>query len=118
MYILNILLSYRIFKWICSHCSQVHLFNVNIPGSTCFKESSTISSGNSLNMFQLGKLKIGLGICYDIRFSEMAAFYRKQGLLFSWIINIIKRSYHYKEFWFKECDMLIYSGSFCTEIGP
>lgn len=80
MYILNILLNYRIFKWMYS---QVHLFDVNIPGSTCFKESSTISPGNSLNTFQLGKFKIGLGICYDIRFSEMAALYRKQGLLFS-----------------------------------
>ncbi|CAH1720696.1 unnamed protein product [Aphis gossypii] len=62
---------------------KVHLFDVNIPGSTCFKESSTISPGNSLNTFQLGKFKIGLGICYDIRFSEMAALYRKQSLLFS-----------------------------------
>lgn len=74
---------------------KVHLFDVSIPGSTCFKESDAMSAGNTLNTFQLGKFKIGLGICYDIRFSEMAALYRKQG-----------------------CDMLIYPGAFCTEIGP
>jgi len=61
----------------------MHLFDVNIPGSTCFKESDAMSAGNTLNTFQLGQFKIGLGICYDIRFSEMAALYRKQGLLFS-----------------------------------
>ncbi|XP_022183791.1 omega-amidase NIT2-like isoform X2 [Myzus persicae] len=74
---------------------KVHLFDVSIPGSTCFKESDAMSAGNTLNTFQFGKFKIGLGICYDIRFSEMAALYRKQG-----------------------CDMLIYPGAFCTEIGP
>jgi len=58
----------------------VHLFDVNIPGSTCFKESNAMSPGNTLNTFQLGKFKVGLGICHDMRFSEMAALYRKQGL--------------------------------------
>lgn len=59
---------------------QVHLFDVNIPGSTCFKESNAMSPGNTLNTFQMGKLKVGLGICHDMRFSEMAALYQKQGL--------------------------------------
>jgi len=53
---------------------------VNIPGSTCFKESNAMSPGNTLNTFQMGKLKVGLGICHDMRFSEMAALYQKQGL--------------------------------------
>lgn len=58
----------------------MHLFDVNIPGSTCFKESNAMSPGNTLNTFQLGKFKVGLGICHDMRFSEMAALYQKQGL--------------------------------------
>lgn len=60
---------------------QVHLFDINIPGGVCFKESDALAAGNTLNTFQLGKFKIGLGICYDIRFAEMATLYRKQGLL-------------------------------------
>lgn len=54
---------------------------MNIPGVIYFKESDALTAGNTLNTFQLGKFKIGLGICYDIRFPEMAALYRKQGLL-------------------------------------
>lgn len=61
----------------------MHLFDINIPGGVCFKESDALAAGNTLNTFQLGKFKIGLGICYDIRFAEMAAIYRKQGLLFT-----------------------------------
>lgn len=59
----------------------MHLFDINVPGGVCFKESDALAAGNTLNTFQLDKFKIGLGICYDIRFSEMAALYRKQGLL-------------------------------------
>ncbi|XP_015367249.1 PREDICTED: omega-amidase NIT2-like isoform X2 [Diuraphis noxia] len=74
---------------------KVHLFDINIPGGMCFKESDALAAGNSLNTFQLGKFKIGLGICYDIRFSEMATIYRKQG-----------------------CDMLIYPSAFNMTTGP
>lgn len=74
---------------------KVHLFDINIPGGVCFKESDALAAGNTLNTFQLGKFKIGLGICYDIRFAEMAAIYRKQG-----------------------CDMLIYPSAFNMTTGP
>jgi omega-amidase len=66
----------------------MHLFDINIPGGICFKESDALSPGNSLNTFKLGKFKIGLGICYDIRFSEMAALYRKEGLIVKCMIPI------------------------------
>lgn len=67
----------------------MHLFDINIPGGVCFKESDALAAGNTLNTFQLGKFKIGLGICYDIRFPEMATIYRKQGLLLTQrLINI------------------------------
>lgn len=57
----------------------MHLFDINVPGGICFKESDALTAGDTLNTFQLNKLKIGLGICYDIRFAEMAALYRKHG---------------------------------------
>lgn len=60
---------------------QMHLFDINVPGGIYFKESDSLAAGNTLNMFQMDKFKIGLGICYDIRFSEMATLYRKQGML-------------------------------------
>lgn len=66
----------------------MHLFDINVPGGICFKESDALTAGNTLNTFQLDTFKIGLGICYDIRFPEMAALYRKQGLSFEHVISL------------------------------
>lgn len=57
----------------------MHLFDVDIPGGVSVQESEFFNKGDTPITFQLGKFKIGLGICYDIRFPEMASLYRKQG---------------------------------------
>lgn len=93
----------------------MHLFDINIPGGICFKESDALAAGNTLNTFQLDKFKIGLGICYDIRFSEMAALYRKQGLSIKWKDN---KYYQYTKCLFLGCDMLIYPSAFNMTTGP
>lgn len=51
---------------------KVHLFDIDIPNGIQFKESNVLSPGNSLTTFQTDLCKIGLGICYDLRFEEMA----------------------------------------------
>jgi hypothetical protein len=61
---------------------QTHLFDIDIPGKITFKESETLSPGNGLTTFDIGAWKVGLGICYDLRFNEMATIYRKKGNLF------------------------------------
>jgi omega-amidase len=61
---------------------QTHLFDIDIPGKITFKESETLSPGNGLTTFDIGAWKVGLGICYDLRFNEMATVYRKKGNLF------------------------------------
>lgn len=38
-----------------------------------------MSSGNTLAMLNLDGFKIGIGICYDIRFEELARIYRNNG---------------------------------------
>ena len=55
---------------------QVHLFDIDIPGKITFKESEILSPGNSFTSFATDDCKIGVGICYDIRFAEMALVYR------------------------------------------
>lgn len=58
---------------------QVHLFDIDIPGGICFKESETLTAGKKLTVFNTDVCKVGIGICYDLRFDEMARLYRKEG---------------------------------------
>lgn len=51
---------------------KVHLFDINVPGKITFFESDVLSPGNSPTVLPTEYCKIGLGICYDIRFPEYA----------------------------------------------
>ncbi|XP_046669322.1 omega-amidase NIT2 isoform X2 [Homalodisca vitripennis] len=74
---------------------KIHLFDIDIPGGVRFKESDCLSAGKDLTTFNISNLKIGVGICYDLRFSELSKIYRKQGV-----------------------DMLLYPGAFNMTTGP
>jgi predicted amidohydrolase len=50
---------------------KVHLFDINIPGKIEFKESDTLSPGNDITVVDAGFCKIGIAICYDVRFPEI-----------------------------------------------
>lgn len=49
---------------------KVHLFDINIKNGQYFKESDTFLAGDSITKFDTIWGKIGLIICYDIRFPE------------------------------------------------
>jgi omega-amidase len=53
-----------------------------VPGGVTFKESDTLSPGDSLlSVFDTGPDlfgKVGVGICYDMRFPELALLLRKK----------------------------------------
>lgn len=52
---------------------KTHLFDIDIPNGITFKESTTLSAGDKATVFKLGNFgNVGLGICYDIRFPELA----------------------------------------------
>lgn len=58
---------------------KVHPFNVSLPGIE-IRESDYLGSGDSLATFDVeGGFRVGLGICYDIRFEEMAKAMRLLG---------------------------------------
>ena len=50
---------------------KMHLFDIDIPGEISFKESETISAGNSVTVVDTALMKIGVAICYDVRFPEL-----------------------------------------------
>ena len=51
---------------------KVHLFDIAVSGGQCFKESDTLTPGNSVTVFDTEFGKMGVIICFDIRFVEMA----------------------------------------------
>jgi predicted amidohydrolase len=57
----------------------MHLFDIDIPGKIAFKESEILSAGSEFSTFSMGKLKFGLGICYDLRFPEFATVLGEMG---------------------------------------
>lgn len=59
---------------------KMHLFDINVPNGVKFKESDTLTAGNKETFIDLeGFGKIGLGICYDIRFPELAMRAARRG---------------------------------------
>lgn len=58
---------------------KIHLFDVDLGEEARFKESATFASGNKVVSFALGSLRIGLGICYDLRFPELPRLLSLQG---------------------------------------
>eukprot|EP01112_Ceratiomyxa_fruticulosa_P009849 TRINITY_DN258_c0_g1_i1.p1 TRINITY_DN258_c0_g1~~TRINITY_DN258_c0_g1_i1.p1 ORF type:complete len:328 (-),score=61.66 TRINITY_DN258_c0_g1_i1:351-1334(-) len=61
---------------------KIHLFDIDVPGKIRFKESETLSPGSTPTVFETKFGKIGLGICYDIRFAELALLYSQRGAKF------------------------------------
>nr|XP_033937903.1 omega-amidase NIT2 isoform X1 [Pseudochaenichthys georgianus] len=74
---------------------KIHLFDIDVPGKIRFQESETLSPGDTLSMFETPFCKVGVGICYDIRFAELAQLYSRQG-----------------------CQLLVYPGAFNMTTGP
>ncbi|KAI8913212.1 carbon-nitrogen hydrolase [Gorgonomyces haynaldii] len=81
-------------KMIAVH-RKIHLFDIHVPGKIKFQESEILSAGNEMTHFETKYGKIGLGICYDIRFPELAMIAARKG-----------------------CFMMLYPGAFNMVTGP
>ena len=57
---------------------KVHLFDINVPGGQVFCESDVFTAGEEVTVFETKFGKIGLCICFDIRFPELS---RKMALM-------------------------------------
>jgi len=74
---------------------KIHLFDIDIPGGIRFQESETLTGGSSITILETEFCKIGIGICYDLRFPELGQIYSQNG-----------------------CQFLCYPGAFNMTTGP
>ncbi|XP_003736816.2 omega-amidase NIT2-like isoform X1 [Drosophila pseudoobscura] len=78
---------------------KIHLFTMNIEaahgGGVQFDEGAALTAGSELTVVKIGQHKVGIGICHDKRFEELARIYRNLG-----------------------CSMLVYPSAFCICQGP
>lgn len=75
---------------------KVHLFDIDIPGKIRFIESDALSPGNKVTIVDLPEYgKVGIAICYDVRFPELAMIAARKGAF-----------------------LLLYPGAFNTTTGP
>ncbi|ODQ77610.1 hypothetical protein BABINDRAFT_163337 [Babjeviella inositovora NRRL Y-12698] len=59
---------------------KLHLFDISIPNGPILKESNSVERGNEIiPPFDTPAGKLGMGICYDIRFPELALRLRSLG---------------------------------------
>ena len=73
----------------------MHLFDVCVPNKIKYYESEIFCPGNKITVIDTDFCKIGIGICYDVRFPELGLLMSKKG-----------------------AKVLIYPGAFNTFTGP
>ncbi|KAF3939834.1 Beta-ureidopropionase [Dactylella cylindrospora] len=74
---------------------KIHLFDIDVPGKIKFTESEVLSPGNDITIVDTEYGKIGVAICYDVRFPELAMIAARKG-----------------------CFAMIYPGAFNMTTGP
>ncbi|GKV00083.1 hypothetical protein SLEP1_g12834 [Rubroshorea leprosula] len=78
---------------------KIHLFDIDIPGEITFTESKTLTAGESLTIVDTDVGRIGIGICYDIQFQELAMIYAARGahlLCFPGAFNLTTGPLHWE----------------------
>ena len=59
---------------------KVHLFDINVTGGQAFKESDTFTAGDKVTVVDTKYGKIGVEICFDIRFEELTRLMALDGV--------------------------------------
>ena len=58
---------------------KMHLFDIDVKGKITFKESDVLTAGDDFTIANTEFGKIGIGICYDVRFPELARIMAQNG---------------------------------------
>ena len=58
---------------------KIHLFDITAPDGTGYRESNTYGSGDQVVTCEANGVKLGLAVCYDVRFPELFLALRRAG---------------------------------------
>lgn len=50
---------------------KIHLFDARPPGGVTYEESESITPGDEMTIVNVGEMRVGLTICFDVRFAEL-----------------------------------------------
>jgi len=64
---------------IVSTYNKIHLFDVDLPNGDKYRESDLFSGGDKLVLADMEGIRLGLTICYDVRFSHLYRALAKAG---------------------------------------
>ncbi len=66
-----------------SRYSKIHLFDITTPSGVGYRESDIYRPGDAIASVELnsrsGRIRVGLAICYDVRFGELFHRLRREG---------------------------------------
>ena len=65
-----------------THYDKIHMYDVILSKKERYFESKTFTAGNKIKSFELPWGKLGLSICYDIRFPNLYRKLSKAGSIF------------------------------------
>ncbi len=60
---------------------KMHLFDIDITGGQRFRESDTLSPGSQVTIVEADFGRLGVAICYDLRFPELARLMALKGAI-------------------------------------
>lgn len=60
--------------------NKIHLFDVDISGSEAYRESDNVQAGKHISIVSTPFGKIGIAICYDVRFPELFRYFALKGV--------------------------------------
>jgi predicted amidohydrolase len=64
---------------IVARYDKMHLFDVDLPSGEKYRESNTVAGGHEAVVADLPWCKVGLSICYDLRFPQLYRALAKKG---------------------------------------
>ncbi|MFT6657452.1 carbon-nitrogen hydrolase family protein [Maritalea sp.] len=62
-----------------AHYDKIHLFDADVAGDEPYRESANFDAGDRAVVAELDGIKLGMAICYDLRFPQLFATLRQAG---------------------------------------